>query len=438
MGQFDYLLGAKVPQVDPLQIAQQGMALSQLADANTLRQLQIAQQRRSDAAQDAYTRALPMLFKGGAMSPENYAAAIQQFPQAAMLIDDKYDKSRKTDAEIASSTATANEKNTKAKMEVLKPLSQMAFSLANKPGPIADTDIAQFNDVLARHGLQNAVPTLPFQKWTDQNAVRQYMGTLGAAFYTAHEQTSDKETNRTHLVTEGQNAEKNAAQMSRWQAETSQGWARLKQDALSPPQEVLVNGVPTLASFNRKGGGWADASTGQRITGAVQPKPPEMPGSVKKDIAQNNVTLASIDNAIAAVSARGKSLGPMNALPWGDFIAQWTDPAGTGARALVAGVGGQKFHDLSGAAISVQEAARLAPYIPQVKDRADVAIAKLQNLRREIAQMQSELAQGYNIHDVASRAPTASPRGDAGQIGGAQPPAPVQFNGITITPSPGR
>lgn len=125
---------------------------------------------------------------------------------------------------------------------------------------------------------------------------------------------------------------------------------------------------------------------------------------------QNNVTLSSIDTAIKLAEANPNAFGLKNLAP--DAIIQRTDPAGVNVRAMVAGIGGQKYHDLSGAAISVSEASRLAPYIPNVKDDPRAVVIKLKNLRREIALMQQELQPGVSIYDVANRPPSFDPNVD--------------------------
>ena len=60
-----------------------------------------------------------------------------------------------------------------------------------------------------------------------------------------------------------------------------------------------------------------------------------------------------------------------------------------GGSAALADVAGQKFHDLSGAAVSAGEATRLKPYIPSASDSPATAKAKLQQRRKAIASASS-------------------------------------------------
>lgn len=96
----------------------------------------------------------------------------------------------------------------------------------------------------------------------------------------------------------------------------------------------------------------------------------------------NTGTLKKIDDAIKAVNeAPEDSFGVANYL--GDPIRQRTDKVGVDARAKVSGIGSQKFHDLSGANVTVSEAPRLQPYIPSSTDTKENILKKLENLKNE-------------------------------------------------------
>lgn len=109
---------------------------------------------------------------------------------------------------------------------------------------------------------------------------------------------------------------------------------------------------------------------------------------------QNTGTLKKIDDAIKAVNdAPDDSFGVANYL--GDTIRQRTDKAGVEARAKVSGIGSQKFHDLSGAAVTVTEAKRLEPYLPLATDTKENVIKKLQNLKSEYEYTNSLIENTY-------------------------------------------
>lgn len=128
----------------------------------------------------------------------------------------------------------------------------------------------------------------------------------------------------------------------------------------------------------------------------------KQPASVQSQIASNAVTLGKIDKAIALVDKAPDSFGLKNYL--GDPIMQRADSGGVEARAIVSDIAGQKIHDRSGAAVTVGEAQRLKPYIPNATDDPSVIKKKLKMFRNEYSAMQQELASGKSLADVSSGA----------------------------------
>lgn len=400
MAGFDtgVLLGAQGVRVpDPLQYAQQGLALSSLADNTALRRIMLQQQQTEQQARDALNSALPSVM-GGGWSPESIQRAIASNPQAAGPLLDMLDKKRKSEADYANTQAQAAERTSVAQKNRLAPITNMAFELANKPD-LNPNDIANLHKLIAANGLENIVPSIPMQAWTNPESARAGLKTIGSAFFDAEKQSSQAETKRAALVGEAQTATKNAAQIQRWKDETGIGYGnldiarnRLNQESLGQPQEVTIDGRPALASFSRKGGGWYDPQTGAVITGQVAPKTPELSGSVREKFAANNQMLAKIDFALGQVNDRPQSFGLKFAGP--DMLNVRTDPQGVPSRAAVASIGSQKFHDLSGAAITISEAPRLQPFIPSVNDPPAAIRAKLMGLKRETEILQQELVSG--------------------------------------------
>lgn len=80
----------------------------------------------------------------------------------------------------------------------------------------------------------------------------------------------------------------------------------------------------------------------------------------------------------------------------GDRVTQWNDPEGTDARARIGQIGGLIIKDTSGAAVSLSEDQRLAKWVPLVTDSPKVAIAKLKNLKRELAQRNQTLEETFS------------------------------------------
>jgi hypothetical protein len=131
-------------------------------------------------------------------------------------------------------------------------------------------------------------------------------------------------------------------------------------------------------------------------------KLPEVPASIRTAIAQNDVTLSKIGRALQLVDDQPGALGPRNALPFAENVRQYTNEEGTEVRALVADIGSQKLHDRSGANITINEAPRLVPFIPNVRDKPSVVKTKLTNFQREYEQMNQELRSGKSISQVAA------------------------------------
>jgi hypothetical protein len=135
------------------------------------------------------------------------------------------------------------------------------------------------------------------------------------------------------------------------------------------------------------------------FTGLQKPEPElklkPVPAGPATAFSENNTAIKKIDDAIAKVEAApDNTFGVKNYL--GGAITQRIDPKGTAARAAVAGVGGQKYHDLSGAAVAIQEAARLSPYIPQVTDTKQKVLENLNNLKQEYTYTNDTLTSTFN------------------------------------------
>lgn len=138
---------------------------------------------------------------------------------------------------------------------------------------------------------------------------------------------------------------------------------------------------------------------------------------VRKEVAANKSNLSVIDNALAEIEAYPEAVGLARGagkLPLmgnlADVINQRVDPQGVNARASLANIGSLVIHDRSGAAVSIHEFPRLAPFIPDVSDTPEVAKAKLRKLRLAIAQETDELEKGtLLVNPGAPATPAARP-----------------------------
>lgn len=172
----------------------------------------------------------------------------------------------------------------------------------------------------------------------------------------------------------------------------------------------------------------------------ASPKLKDIPAAQNHAFIENGKALDNIDAAMKAIyEATGirlnengdpvrdpnfkpkapNALGARNYL--GDDIRQRTDPEGVSVRAQVTNIGGQKFHDLSGAAVTASEAPRLKPFIPSSTDGPAAALTKLANLRREYQNVNTMMADTYS-REQGYRPSVAARPGKGGQ-GGARPQA---------------
>jgi hypothetical protein len=166
------------------------------------------------------------------------------------------------------------------------------------------------------------------------------------------------------------------------------GWATFNRGEL---RDAPVDGGGTQL-------GWVTPKGFNAVPGTAT-KPKDVPASIQQALATNAVTLTKIDRALDLVDQNPDAFGWKNIA--GDTIRQRTNPEGVDARAMVADIGSQKIHDRSGAAVTVSEAPRLTPFVPNVTDNPNTIKKKLANFQREYAQMMDELQKGYGLNSVA-------------------------------------
>jgi hypothetical protein len=136
-----------------------------------------------------------------------------------------------------------------------------------------------------------------------------------------------------------------------------------------------------------------------KVTQIVPPRAKEVPATAQAGILANVNALRSVENAIAATTkapdATGLLAGGLNAL--GAGIVNRAMPGGTEARAAIADIGSLKIHDRSGAAVTVAEFPRLAPFVPLVSDDAATVQIKLKRFREELANEIRDQATVYGV-----------------------------------------
>lgn len=160
--------------------------------------------------------------------------------------------------------------------------------------------------------------------------------------------------------------------------------AQPKQD--TPPSGYRYQSDGSLAFIP---GGPADPAT--KTSAGLKP----VPAKIQSGYVDNAKGVTQIDAAIEAIKANPKALGAdagsflRNAM--GDNVSQRLNPGGVSTRAAVANIGSLLIHDRSGAAVTAAETPRLLPFIPQVNDTPEAAIKKLQGLKTELANANSQI-----------------------------------------------
>lgn len=101
-------------------------------------------------------------------------------------------------------------------------------------------------------------------------------------------------------------------------------------------------------------------------------------------LAENRNRMSVLDSALVNLDQYPNAVGLKGLVP--EIALQRLDPAGVNARADIADIGSLVIHDRSGAAVTISEAPRLRPFIPQVTDTPDTVRRKLTRLRALLAE----------------------------------------------------
>jgi hypothetical protein len=158
----------------------------------------------------------------------------------------------------------------------------------------------------------------------------------------------------------------------------------------APPNQILPSinpdGTPGYTAVSGRGGE-------VKVTPVEDVVRPDASGrttaAVRAKVASNRTQLLAIDTALNELKKHPDAIGLVRGL--GDDVNQRADPEGVLARAAIANVGSLKIHDRTGAVMSAREQPRLVPFIPGIRDRADAAKVKLEELRRQIETETAEL-----------------------------------------------
>jgi hypothetical protein len=152
-----------------------------------------------------------------------------------------------------------------------------------------------------------------------------------------------------------------------------------------------------------------DPRTGQ--TRAVvgpdgQPVRPKQPAAIQQAIAKNRQAIATIDDALTRLQQHPDAVGFLRGRI--DAVDQRADPEGVGARAAIADIGSLELHNRSGAAVTVSEWPRLAPFVPRATDSPETVTKKLARLKERI-QIETSFLDGSASTATAAPATISKP-----------------------------
>jgi len=108
-----------------------------------------------------------------------------------------------------------------------------------------------------------------------------------------------------------------------------------------------------------------------------------VPQHINSAIIGNQAFLNKLDRANSLLTKNPEATGFFKGITSNEILNR-TDPSGTETRAALAELAASKVHDLSGAAVSVGEFARLKPFLPVPTDNAETLKTKLKNMKAEI------------------------------------------------------
>ena len=203
---------------------------------------------------------------------------------------------------------------------------------------------------------------------------------------------------------------------------------RLALDQNAPQYVQTEGGMVALPKRPGSGPITAQAVTnadGSAITAPLK----QIPTSANTAIQSNLQNLQRAQDALSLVQGKnvgtstgdGSATGMKGYLP--NSILNRVDPAGVDARAAIADLGSLTIHDRSGAAVTVAEFPRLAPFVPQPTDDRATVEKKLQRFVQVYQQEVDGMRETYGREQGYRPSPLLERAGRA-----AREPAPLPSN----------
>jgi hypothetical protein len=143
------------------------------------------------------------------------------------------------------------------------------------------------------------------------------------------------------------------------------------------------------------------------------------PAAALTGYTSNLTSLNQIDQAVKLTQSHPDAVGMGTGL-LGQAYTNRNDPEGVTTRAAIQNIGAMIVHDISGAAVTVNEEPRLRPFVPQLSDSAEVVAKKLAQLRQKVAENIQQYEAVYNeengFREVRARAPGSTSSAPPGAV----------------------
>jgi hypothetical protein len=185
-----------------------------------------------------------------------------------------------------------------------------------------------------------------------------------------------------------------AQELQQGQQRLAQGDKELVTDASGNMFFVSKTGAPSAV---------VSGPTGEALKGKQT-----IPTALTEEFVKNQANLNSIQDAYKLVEANPDAVGPLTGRTPAGIRDPFAPEKNIQTRAAVARIGSMLIKDISGATVPVAEVPRLAPFIPLPTDDEKSIKVKLNELEKEIRNIEEErrkqyTAQGMNYPSLSGR-----------------------------------
>jgi len=177
----------------------------------------------------------------------------------------------------------------------------------------------------------------------------------------------------------------------------------------APPKEKVVYDAARGGTVNVDTGEFKPVKQGGVDIGVKAKDLRPVPTIINTAVTQNQAVLNKINRAETLLQETPDATGIIKSIT-PDILLNRVDKQGTSVRALLAELAATKVHDLSGAAVSASEFARLKPFLPQPSDDVDTLKTKLTGMKTELTDILDATSQIYNEEQGYKPIPSLAPK----------------------------